>query len=280
MLVNTKEILKTAKLEKRAVPQFNINNLEWTKYILEEMEKLQYPVILGVSMGASKYMGGYNVVSGMVKGLIKDLNITIPVVLSLDHGNKEAAIQAIDAGFTNVMYDGSKHSLEQNLKETKEVVLYAHNHDVTVEAEVGAIGGEEDGISNDLMYAKLEDAILLSKTNIDSLAPAVGSAHGIYEGEPKLDFNLIKEISNKTNLPLVLHGGSGISDNLIKEAINSGICKVNINTELQLVWNKEVRQFINNNEKVYDPRKIISSGEIKIKEVINEKVRLLRNNNE
>lgn len=278
MLVNTKEILDIAKKNNQAIPQFNINNLEWTKYILEQAEELNYPVILGVSMGAVKYMGGYNVVYGMVVSLIKDLNITIPVVLHLDHGNYEACIKAINANFSSVMYDGSMLPFDENLQKTKEIVELAHSKNITVEAEVGAIGGEEDGISNELAYAKVEDAVTISKTNIDLIAPALGSVHGIYKGEPKLDFNRMKEIKELTNLPLVLHGGSGIPNELITESINNGICKVNINTELQQVWAKAVRKKLIDDEKVYDPRKIISAGEQAIKDIVTEKVILLRNN--
>ena len=187
MLVNTKEMLEKARLCKYAVPHFNINNLEWTRFILEECQNINSPVILGVSEGAAKYMGGFNVVSAMVKELIKSLNITIPVALHLDHGSSvENCISAIDSGFTSVMIDASKYDLDENIKITKEVVEYAKKYNVTVEAEVGHIGGEEDGVSDELAYAKVEDAVRLYKeTNIDSIAPALGSVHGLYKGEPK-----------------------------------------------------------------------------------------------
>ena len=196
MLENTKKILEDAKMHHYAIPHFNINNLEWTKYILEECQELNNPVILGVSEGASKYMGGFYAVAMMVKGLIKDLNITIPVVLHVDHGTYEGCKKAIEAGFSSVMFDGSKLSLEENIAKTKEIVALAHAKNITVEAEIGHIGGEEDGVADTLAYAKVEDAVRLAKeTEIDLLAPALGSVHGIYKGEPKLDFDRMMEIN-------------------------------------------------------------------------------------
>lgn len=281
MLVNMKEMLNKADSGKYAVPQFNINNLEWTRFILEECQELNSPVILGVSEGAIKYMGGYKTVSNLVKSLISDLTITIPVALHLDHGSSyESCVKAIDNGFTSVMIDASKYPLEENINITKQVVLYAKDKNVTVEAEVGAVGGEEDGIANELAYAKIEDAVkLVDSTNIDFLAPALGSVHGIYKGKPKLDFERMVKIHELTNLPLVLHGGSGIPDELIKKAISCGITKININTELQIAWSNAVRIFLNENDKVYDPRKIIKGGEIAMKEMIKEKIILFGSNN-
>lgn len=280
MLENMKNMLNKADSGKYAVPQFNINNLEWTRFILEECQELNSPVILGVSEGAIKYMGGYKTVSNLVKSLISDLNITIPVALHLDHGSSyESCVKAIDNGFTSVMIDASKYPLEENINITKQVVLYAKGKDVTVEAEIGAVGGEEDGVANELAYAKVEDAVkLVSETNIDFLAPALGSVHGIYKGEPKLDFERMVKIHDLVKLPLVLHGGSGIPDELIKKAISCGITKININTELQIAWSKAVRRFLNENEKVYDPRKIIKGGEVAMKEMIKEKVMLFGSN--
>ncbi len=276
MLVNTKQILEDAKAHHYAIPHFNINNLEWTKYILEECQELNNPVILGVSLGAAKYMGGFYAVASMVKGLIKDLNITIPVVLHVDHGTYEGCLEAIEAGFSSVMFDGSKLSLEENIEKTKEIVALAHAKNITVEAEIGHIGGEEDGVADELAYAKVEDAVMLAKeTGIDLLAPALGSVHGIYKGEPKLDFDRMLKIKELTNLPLVLHGGSGIPDEMIKKAISCGICKLNINTELQMAWAKGVREKISNDNSVYDPRKIIGAGEKYMKEAIREKISLL-----
>lgn len=276
MIENAKTIIKKAKLEKYSIPHFNINNLEWTKFILEKCNELNSPVILGVSESAIKYMGGYKVVVSLVKNLVEDLNIKIPVVIHLDHGSSiESCKKAIDSGFTSVMIDASKYDLEQNIKITKEVVEYAHKNNVTVEAEIGHIESSHNSNSNENAYAKVEDAIkLCSEANIDFLAPAIGNKHGIYQGEPKLDFQLIQDISNQTNIPLVLHGGTGIDENKLKQAINCGICKVNINTELQIVWAQAIKKYLENNIE-YDPRKIISSGEYAIKQVIEQKLHIL-----
>lgn len=280
MLENMKNMLEKAKKEKYAVPHLNINNLEWAKYILEECQELNSPVILGVSEGAAKYMGGYNVISGMVNGLLKDLNITIPVALHLDHGSSfETCKKAIDAGFSSVMIDGSKLNLEDNIKVTKEVITYAESKNVSVEAEIGCIGGSEDGVSNEILHAKTEDCVkIVNETNLCTLAPALGSVHGIYKGEPNLNFERMKEISEKTNLPLVLHGGTGIPDDKIKMAISCGISKINVNTELQLAWHGALKKFVLNND-AYDPRKVIGSGELAIKEAIKAKVILFGSNN-
>lgn len=270
MLVNFNDMLQKAKKEHYAVPQFNINNLEWTKYILEECNKLNIPVILGVSEGAAKYMGGFLVVSSMVKAMIKSLKIEIPVCLHLDHGSSfESCKDAIDAGFTSVMIDGSKYKLSENINLTKMVVDYAHQKQISVEAEVGHIGGSEDNISSNILNATLEDCITLyENTKIDSLAPALGSVHGFYKGEPNLDFKTMKEINEAIPIPLVLHGGTGIPEEKIVQAISSGISKININTDLQATWSKAVREYLNSNNEVYDPRKIIGSGEDAIKNKI------------
>jgi fructose-1,6-bisphosphate aldolase class II len=277
MLVNAKEILKKARYEKYAVPQFNINNLEWVKYILEKCNELESPVILGASEGAIKYMGGYNVVFSLVKSMINDIKIDVPVVLHLDHGSSiESCKKAIDAGFTSVMIDASKYDLEENIRITKEVVEYALIKNVSVEAEVGHIGGTEDDISADIAYAKVEDALkLVKETNIDFLAPALGSVHGPYKGEPKLDFERMNTIKEQSNLPLVLHGGSGIPDHMIKKAIESGIAKININTELQMSWFDALNIYMKKENPSYDPRKVIGSGENAIKQSVEEKVILL-----
>lgn len=279
MLVNSKEILEKAKQGNYAVPHFNINNLEWTRYILEEMQELKTDVILGVSEGAIKYMGGVNVVSSLVKSLINDLNITIDVVLHLDHGSSfETCKNCIDAGFTSVMIDASHYPLFENIEITKKVVEYAHSKNVTVEAEIGQIGGTEDGMEGKNYNAKLEDVIaLVNATHIDSVAPALGSVHGLYKGKPNLDFKTMKQISENVSVPLVLHGGTGIPDNLIQEAIRNGINKININTELQIAWASEVRKFLKENGIAYDPRKVISSGEKAVKNVVKEKTKLFKN---
>lgn len=276
MLVNFKDMLGKAKAGHYAVPHFNINNLEWTKYILEQCQEMNVPVILGVSEGAAKYMGGFNAVTGMVTGLMKDLNIKIPVCLHVDHGTSfETCKKAIDAGFTSVMIDASRHELNENIKITKEVVDYAHERGVSVEAEVGHIGGTEDNITSSVTNATLEDCqVLYQATGIDSLAPALGSVHGFYKGEPNLDFDTMKVINEAIPIPLVLHGGSGIPDDKIQKAIACGISKINVNTELQYTWSNAVRAFLNEDLKTYDPRKIIGSGEHAMKERIKEIVRL------
>lgn len=277
MLVNMKQMLEKARLEKYAVPHFNINNLEWTKFILEECEELKTPVILGVSEGASKYMGGYKVVSDMVKNLVNSLEITVPVALHLDHGSDfNNCKQAIDAGFSSVMIDASKHNLQENIDITKEVVEYAKKYNASVEAEIGHIGGEEDGVNGGILYAEVNDCLtLVAETNIDALAPALGSVHGLYKGEPKLNFERMQEISQKTNMPLVLHGGTGIPDFQIKKAIECGTSKLNINTELQIAWSEGVKKFLDENKMVYDPRKVIKAGEANMKQAIKDKVILL-----
>ena len=273
MLVNFNEILKDAKERKYAVPHFNINNLEWTRYILEEMQELNLPVILGVSEGAAKYMGGYYTAHQIVEGLMKDLNVTIKVCLHLDHGSSfESCKEAIDAGFSSVMIDASKYDLETNKKITEEVVKYAHARGVSVEAEVGHVGGTEDNVYGDVFRATLEDCEELAKTGIDALAPALGSVHGLYKGEPNLDFTRMQQINEALSIPLVLHGGTGIPYEMIKKAISCGISKININTELQVTWHAAVKKFIADNPEVYDPRKVIGSGESAVKAKIKELV--------
>lgn len=276
MLVNMNQMLKKAKEQHYAVPHFNINNLEWTKFILEECNELNVPVILGVSEGAVKYMGSYLVVADLVKALVKSLNIKIPVCLHLDHGSSlESCISAIDAGFSSVMIDGSRLPLEENIKITKEVVSYAHERGISVEAEVGHIGTTEDNMTKEETNATLEDCqILYENTNIDALAAALGSVHGFYKKEANLDFETMELINKSLPVPLVLHGGTGIPDDKIRMAISKGISKININTELQSVWSKAVRKYLLENEDVYDPRKIISSGEAAMKERISEIVTL------
>jgi len=277
MLVNFKEMMNKAKKEHYAIPHFNINNLEWTKYILEECQKEDIPVILGVSDGAATYMGGYDVIYGMVTGLIKDLGITIPVCLHVDHGCTETCKKAIDAGFTSVMIDASKLELNENIRVTKEIVDLAHSKGVSVEAEVGHIGGTEDNITSTETNATLDECIALYQgTGIDAIAPALGSVHGFYKGEPNLDFDRMRLINETLPIPLVLHGGSGIPDDKIEQAIASGTSKINVNTELQDVWAKAVRKKLEEDKDVYDPRKVIGSGEQAIKDKISKKIKLFK----
>jgi fructose-bisphosphate aldolase class II len=281
MLVSIKEMLIKAVKDKYAVGQYNINNLEWTIAILEESQANNAPVILGVTAGAAKYMGGWNTVVAMIKGLIKDKGITIPVAIHLDHGeNYETCKKAIEAGFTSVMIDASSLPFEENIKETKRVVEFAHQHGVSVEAELGHVGGQEDDMVAELMYADPKECeIMVKSTGIDCLAPALGSVHGPYQGEPKLGFKEMEEVQKLTNIPLVLHGGSGIPEQQVKRAISLGTAKINVNTESQQEWTKIVRQTLDKDKEVYDPRKIIGPGKEGIKKVVREKIAIFGTKN-
>ncbi|PFH91975.1 MULTISPECIES: class II fructose-bisphosphate aldolase [unclassified Bacillus (in: firmicutes)] len=274
-LVSMTEMLNKAKEGKYAVGQYNINNLEWTFAILTAAEKEQSPVILGVSEGAAKYMGGFNTVVKMVEGLLIDLKITVPVAIHLDHGSSyEACKAAIDAGFTSVMIDASHDPFEQNVETTKKVVDYAHSHGVSVEAELGTVGGQEDHVVGDIIYANpAECKELVERTGIDCLAPALGSVHGPYKGEPKLGFDEMEQIGNETNVPLVLHGGTGIPTEQIQKAIARGTAKINVNTENQIAFNKAVREFVANDQKQYDPRKVLGPGREAIIATVAGKIR-------
>ena len=278
MLVNGKKMLDEAKKNKSVIYHFNINNLEWTRIIMESCNKLQTPVILGVSEGAIKYMGGYHVVVEMVKALIQDLNIEIDICLHLDHGSSfESCKKAIDAGFTSVMIDASKLDLENNIIETKKVCDYAHSQNVTVEAEIGHVGGIEDNVISDVALANYDECLrFVQETNIDSLAPAIGTVHGIYRGKLNIDFDLIQKLHDGLSIPLVMHGGSGLSDNILKKAILCGINKINLNSDLQAIWHQGIKEFIDNNPNVYDPRKIIMSPKEQMEKFIMNKINLLK----
>ncbi len=275
-LENMIGMLNKAFKEHYAVGQFNINNVEWTSAILEEAEKTKTPVILGVTTSAAKYMGGWHTVVGMVKGLMEDLKITVPVALHVDHGpTVKDCKDAIDAGFTSVMIDASHYPLEENIRIVKEVTDYAHSRPnyVSVEAELGRVGGQEDFVVAESAYAIPEECVrLVKETGVDCLAPALGSVHGPYHGEPKLGFKEMKEIAGLVNIPLVLHGGSGIPNDQLRMAIDRGTSKININTECQMAWTKIVREVLSTNDKVYDPRKIIGPGREGIKQVFIDKV--------
>ncbi|BDV02486.1 MAG: fructose-1,6-bisphosphate aldolase, class II [Candidatus Hepatoplasma vulgare] len=285
MLENVEKVIQKAKKGKYAIPQFNINDSTSAKFILEVCEEKKAPVILGCSEGALKYMGGPTVAVNLVKGLIKDLNITIPVILHLDHGQSIASCKkAIDAGFTSVMYDGSTLPIEQNVKNTIEVVEYARKHNATVEAEVGTVGGTEDGITGGVRYASLDECIKMSKTGISMLAASLGSVHGFYHGEPKLGFTEMETYAKETNLPLVLHGGSGIPDDQIKRAIMSGEAKININTEIQNAFNQGIAKYykekLNLNETGYMLKNITGKYAIPFaKAIVAEKIELFGNYN-
>lgn len=278
MLVNGNKMLNTARNTKSVVYQFNINNLEWTKIILEKCNSMHIPVILGVSEGAIKYMGGYHVVASMVRSMIMDLNISNDVCLHLDHGsNFDSCKKAIEAGFTSVMIDASKLPLEDNIIETKKVVSYAHQYNVTVEAELGHVGGMEDDVKNSILLADYDECIhFVNETGIDSLAPAIGTVHGIYKGEVNIDYELIRKLREKISVPLVMHGGSGLSHDILKKAISCGISKINVNSDIQAIWHEEITKFINDNPSVYDPRKVIMAGRARMEEFIEEKINILK----
>ena len=274
MLVNMVEMLNKAKEGKYAVGQFNINNLEWTRRILETAQKNNAPVILGVSEGAAKYMGGFKTVVGMVKGLHDDLGITVPVAIHLDHGQSfENCKKALDAGFTSVMIDGSHHPIDANIAMTKQVVEYAHSIGASVEAEVGTVGGNEDGVIGGIKYADKDECVrLVNEAGVDCLAPALGSVHGPYKGEPVLGFVEMAEIKEATDKPLVLHGGTGIPDEKIQKAISCGTCKINVNTECQLAFHAEIQKVLAENPKAYDPRKFIGPASQAISKAVEEKM--------
>lgn len=271
-LVSMTEMLNKAKEGKYAVGQFNINNLEWTQAVLQAAQENNSPIILGVSEGAGKYMGGAEVVAAMVNALMETMDITVPVALHLDHGSTvESVKHYIDAGFTSVMFDHSHFPIDENIEMTKELVEYAHSKGVSVEAEVGTVGGVEDGVTGGVKYADLEECKrMVSEAKIDALAAALGSVHGTYDGEPVLGFDEMQAISDATGTPLVLHGGSGIPDYQIKKAIERGHAKINVNTELQQQWTKAVREKLNSDDKVYDPRKVIAPGKEAIVKITKE----------
>ncbi len=274
-LVSMTEMLQKAKAGKYAVGQFNVNNLEYAQAILQAAEEKKSPVILGVSQGAGKYMGGYKVVVAMVKALMEEYNITVPVAIHLDHGSDfENCAKAIHAGFTSVMIDASSLPFEENVALTKKVVELAHIHGVSVEAELGSIGGEEDGVVGDgIIYADPQECKeLVERTGIDCLAPALGSVHGPYKGEPKLGFKEMEEIGQLTGVPLVLHGGTGIPLKDIQKAISLGTAKINVNTENQIAQAKRVREVLAEKPDLYDPRKYLGPGREAIKETVMQKM--------
>ena len=275
-LVSMKEMLNKALKEGYAVGQFNINNLEWTQAILAAAEEEKSPVILGVSEGAARHMGGFSVITAMVKALMAEMNITVPVAIHLDHGSSfDKCKAAIDAGFTSVMIDASHSPFEENVKTTQQVVEYAHERGVSVEAELGTVGGQEDDvIAESVIYADPKECEeLVKRTGIDCLAPALGSVHGPYKGEPNLGFEQMEEICKAIGLPLVLHGGTGIPTEQIKKSISLGTAKINVNTENQISFAKVVREVLNTDLDVYDPRKFIGPGREAIKETVIGKIR-------
>ncbi|QDP41684.1 class II fructose-bisphosphate aldolase [Radiobacillus deserti] len=275
-LVSMKEMLINAKENSYAVGQFNINNLEYVQAILQAAEEEKSPVILGVSEGAGRYMGGYKVVVAMVKSLMEEYGTTVPVAIHLDHGSSfEACAKAIHAGFTSVMIDASHDPFEENIAVTSKVVELAHFHGVSVEAELGTVGGQEDDVIADgVIYADPKECQeLVERTGIDCLAPALGSVHGPYKGEPNLGFKEMEEIGAATGVPLVLHGGTGIPTHDIKRAISYGTSKVNVNTENQISQTKRVREVLAEQPDQYDPRKYLGPARDAIKETVIGKMR-------
>ena len=280
MLVSAKEMMKKAKEGHYAVGQFNINNLEWTKAILLTAKEMRSPVILGVSEGAGKYMGGYKTIVGMVNGMIDELDIDVPVALHLDHGSYEHAIKTMEAGFSSVMFDGSHYSIEENIEKTKEIIRLANEKGVSVEAEVGSIGGEEDGVVGGGEVADTMECKSIADLGVDMLAAGIGNIHGKYpENWQGLNFEVLAEIEKATNpMPLVLHGGTGIPEDMIKKAISLGVSKINVNTECQLSFAAATRKYVEEGKdlqgKGFDPRKLLAPGFEAIKATVKEKMEL------
>ena len=280
MLVSAKEMLEKAKAGHYAVGQFNINNLEWTKSILLTAEELKSPVILGVSEGAGKYMTGFKTVAAMVKAMDEELGITVPVALHLDHGTYEGCYKCIKAGFTSIMFDGSHYPIEENIAKTKELVAVAHNMDMSIEAEVGSIGGEEDGVIGRGECADPDECKAVADLGVDMLAAGIGNIHGKYPANWKgLDFDALAKTKELIgDLPLVLHGGTGIPADMIQKAISLGVAKINVNTECQLYFQEATRKYIEEGKdlegKGFDPRKLLAPGFEAIKVIVKEKMEL------
>ena len=280
MLVSAAEMLKKAKEGKYAVGQFNINNLEWTKAVLLTAQELNSPVILGVSEGAGKYMCGFNTIVGMVNGMLETLGITVPVALHLDHGSYDGAYAAMKAGFSSVMFDGSHYAIEENITRTKQIIADASAKGISVEAEVGAIGGEEDGVIGGGEVADPAECKMIADLGVTMLAAGIGNIHGKYPANwAGLNFDVLAEIQKKTGtMPLVLHGGTGIPADMIKKAISLGVSKINVNTECQLSFAAATRKYIEAGKdlegKGFDPRKLLAPGVEAIKATVKEKMEL------
>lgn len=280
MLVSAKEMLQKAKAGHYAVGQFNINNLEWTKSILLTAQECNSPVILGVSEGAGKYMGGYKTVVGMVNGMLEELNITVPVALHLDHGSYEGCMKCIEAGFSSIMYDGSHSPIEENVANTKKLVEICEEKGMSLEAEVGSIGGEEDGVVGMGECADPEECKKIADLGVTMLAAGIGNIHGKYpENWAGLSFETLDAVKKLTDpMPLVLHGGTGIPTDMIQKAINLGVAKINVNTECQLAFAAATRKYIEEGKdlqgKGFDPRKLLAPGAEAIKETVKEKMEI------
>ena len=280
MLVSAKEMLNKAKAGHYAVGQFNINNLEWTKSILLAAEETRSPVILGVSEGAGKYMTGYKTVVGMVNGMLEELNISVPVALHLDHGSYEGCYKCIEAGFSSIMFDGSHYPIEENIEKTKELVKVAKGKGMSIEAEVGSIGGEEDGVIGRGECADPKECKSVADLGVTMLAAGIGNIHGKYpENWEGLSFETLDAIQQLTgDMPLVLHGGTGIPDDMIKKAISLGVAKINVNTECQIAFAEATRKYIEDGKdlegKGFDPRKLLAPGAEAIKDMVITKIKV------
>ena len=280
MLVSAKEMLDKAVEGHYAVGQFNINNLEWTKSILLTAEELKSPVILGVSEGAGKYMTGFKTVAAMVKAMMEELNITVPVALHLDHGTHEGCKKCIDAGFSSIMFDGSKYPIEENVEKTRELIAICREKGMSIEAEVGSIGGEEDGVIGKGECADPNECKMIADLGVDMLAAGIGNIHGKYPANWEgLSFETLDAVQQLTGkMPLVLHGGTGIPDDMIKKAISLGVAKINVNTECQLSFADATRKYIEAGKdlegKGYDPRKLLKPGAEAIQATVKEKMEL------
>lgn len=280
MLVSAKDMLEKARAGKYAVGHFNINNLEWAKAILLTAQEMNSPVILGVSEGAGKYMGGFKTITGMINGLIEGLNITVPVALHLDHGTFEGCLKCVEAGFSSIMFDGSHYPIEENIEKTKELIKIVREKGMSLEAEVGAIGGEEDGVVGMGECADPNECKAIADLGVDMLAAGIGNIHGKYPANwPGLSFETLAAVKEKIgDMPLVLHGGTGIPTDMIKKAISLGVAKINVNTECQLAFAAATRKYIEEGKdlegKGFDPRKLLAPGTEAIKATVREKIEL------
>ena len=280
MVISAKEMLQDARAGHYAVAQMNINNLEWTKSVLQVAQELNSPMILGVSEGAGKYMGGYKAIVGMTNGMLEEMGITVPVALHLDHGSYEHCYKCMDAGFMSVMFDGSHYPIDENVAKTKELVEECHKRGVSLEAEVGAIGGEEDGVIGMGECADPEECKKIADLGVDFLAAGIGNIHGKYPANWQgLSFETLEAVKAKVgDMPLVLHGGTGIPEDMIKKAISLGVAKINVNTENQLAFAAAVRKYIEEGKdlegKGFDPRKLLAPGAEAIKDVVRTKLEL------
>ncbi|UXU83601.1 ketose-bisphosphate aldolase [Mammaliicoccus sciuri] len=273
--------IEFAKKEKFAIPQININGLIWIEGILKAAQNLNSPIIIGTTDKNIEFLGGYKFISNTIKNKIQAMNITVPVYIHLDHGlTVEGCKEAVDAGYDSVMFDGSKLSISENIRLTKEVVDYAHEHNVFVEGEVGAIGGVEDGLSGQVRYADIDECLALVKeTNLDTLAPALGSVHGKYKGEPNLGFEEMELINENTQVPLVLHGASGISKEDLHRAISLGHAKINFNTEINIAWSNQLRKTLTEDKNLFSPQEIIRPSIEEIQKTSEKIINLCGSNN-